>query len=294
MGVRWVEISPDPERARFQALSRALAQAGLDNQVEFIEADAQNFNQELSGAFRGFDQIRVGGELRTLAPSVLESLPAEVLSLQIADAFVRDPAVAGKWWPRCYLAEGIRREIVSGAQIAAGDLAGKKDFDFTGAIFLLGETSEARAAVGAFSRLGFRKFSIACLDDDRGRIFVEELARRHFGIEFEFVPRIQITQLPAVHVFAINTLKVGEDDGMHGELVYFNFLKAGGCWLDLSFHAPNADLEAEARSVGAVIESGARIAAWTDAAWAEEAFAIKLDAGVLGASYLAAFQTRKT
>ncbi len=280
MAFKWVEISRQPDKKRYQALEQALLLAGFENKVEFMETDEQIFGETLQKAFGEFDQIRIGGALCEMAPRLLDHLPAEILTLQMADAFVPDPTVVGKWWPRCYLAEGYHRAIVSNV----------KNLDLSGAVFVLGAGTEARAAVGAFARLGFRRFSIADLDDDRGQSFADELKRRHFGAVFDFIPRHQITQLPAVHVIAVNTLPFGKDEGLHGELFYFNFLRVGGVWLDMDVHSPNPHLESEARSVGAVIENATSVIAWTDVSWAVEALSVKLDTTSLYSSYLAAFQ----
>jgi hypothetical protein len=280
VAIRWVEIAHHPDQVRYQALEKTLLLAGFESKVDFIEADELTFSEALQNAFPEFEQIRIGGVLCELAPRLVGHLPAEILTLQMADAFVRDPTIPGKWWPRCYLSEGYHRTFV----------ANGKNLDLSGAIFVLGSGGYARAAVGALARLGFSRFSIADLDDDRGQTFVDELKRRYFGAAFEFVPRHQITQLPAMHVVAVNTLPLGQDEGIHGELFYFNFLKAGGIWLDMDLHNPNPDLEVEARSVGALIESAANVVAWTDVVWVAEAFAIKLDATTLYSSYLAAFQ----
>lgn len=279
MSARWAEISEEPDEIRYAALSAALRSSGIDNQVEFIKTDSDGFAQELNRAKERFGQLRVGGRLRGLVPAMVDSLPSTLISLKMADAFV--PVGEGRrvWWPRCYLEEGFRGALI--AEVG--------EFDISGAVFILGATLEARAAVAALARLGFGRFSIADMDDGRCRSFVEDLSRSFFNLRLQSLPRTQITQIPNVHSMAINTLAVGRDDGTHGELFYFNFLKTGGVWLDLSLRPANADLLAEARSVGAVIARGAAVAAWTDVAWAVDAFQTRLDAQTLCQSYVEAF-----
>lgn len=278
MSLRWAEISTEPDRARFEALSAALAAAGLDNQVEFIKADAGSFPEALREAQASFAQLRIGGGLRARVPEIIENFPSTLLSLRMADAFARAAGAERPWWPRCYLDEGFRRSLISDV----------RTFDLSGAVFILGATLEARAAIAALARLGYSRFSIADADDGKCEAFVAEVAKGFFNLRLQFVHRGQITQLPNIHTVAINTLAVGRDDGTHGELFYFNFLKAGGVWLDLSLRPANADLALEAKSVGAIIARGAGVAAWTDLAWAADVLKVALEGASLRDAYLEA------
>lgn len=278
MAMKWVEISDQVEPGRLSALSRALEESGCANAVESIQVDRDGFANVLKDAKTRFDQIRVGGDLRSVAAEFVERMPSSILTLKIADAFVFENR--GSWWPRCYFAQGLRRSLVT-------DI-GKLELD--GAAMILGSGPEARAGASALARLGFSRFSITDPDTEAARSFIEDLRASHFGVQFQFVPQAQITQLPSTHSITLNTLPLGGDETLASELFYFNFLKPGGIWLDLALTSINAELEAEARAVGAFIASGIRVAAWTDVEWAQEVLGVALDADALSAAYASVVQ----
>jgi hypothetical protein len=286
--LKWVEIADVPEQSRFQTLSDVLSKNGIENQLEFIsvneidrdesasESRAIDLETVLTNAKKDFGQIRIGGSLRSAVPKVVENFPASLLWLKAADALV--PITNdGKttWWPRNYFEQGFQRAFVK-------DI---KNVDLSGAVFIVGATIEARAAIGALARMGFDRFSIADRDDDACEEFVRELTRSFLGLRVQAIQRNHITQLPAIHSAAINTLAVGQDEGMHAELAYFNFLKNNGIWMDMSLYAISQELEVEARTVGATVESGARILAWTDALWAADTLNCQLNVNELSDLY---------
>ena len=280
MTMRWVEISDHPQLQRFQTLAHFLNETGLENEVIFLKATKQDFPEIVAKAEQEFDQIRIGGSLCQYVTEISIRLPSLLLSLKAGDALVqkaRKPNLPD-WWPRNFLVDGIVRALVTD----------KRSLDLSGAVFLLGAGCESRAAVAALVRLGFQRFSISCSDDITGQALVEELRTLYFQVQFQFIPRHLITQLPSIHSIAINTLVAGHDDEALNELFYFNFLKPGGIWLDLAF-VGNQHLENEARAVGAETAEGIRVAAWTDYEWAQEVLLIKLDPDALTDRYRAVF-----
>ena len=267
MAARWAEISSDEnEKERFETLSRSLKDAGFDNEVVFQKCSVEDdCGSVLKKAQEEFEQIRIGGLLAEKVPSFYEQLPSALLHLKAADAVVKEH---GRWWPRNFLAEGLQRALIH-------DL---KSMDLSGGVFVCGAQTLTRSIVAALARTGFTRFSIADLDIAHGQAFVEELKREYFSIVFEAVPRHMITQLPSTHSMAINTLVRGRDQGVLGELFYFNFLKPGGVWLDLPLaRPPNEDLAGEARAVGAVVELGSRVIAHVDCLWAASSFGVEID-----------------
>lgn len=266
--LRWVEIAIRARRQRFEDLSSALNEAGLGNEVSFIETSEDEFPTVLEQAKADFDQIRIGGDLQVLAPKVADRLPSLLLTLRAADALVKE---GDQWWLRNYFVEGLQEAI-------AGEI---RNIDLTGGSFILGATAEARAAVAALVRFGFHRLDVSDPDEERAKALVEELRSTYFKVQFQFIPRHLITQLPGIHTMVINTLEVGDDDGILGEMAYFNFLKPGGVWLDLPLVRRNSALESEARSVGAVIESAASVHARTDRLWAQACFDRRLSASLV-------------
>ena len=274
---KWVEISDACESHRFGSLSLSLTEAGVANEHTLIECAPDKLEGKLQEALLEFDNVRIGGVLREEIPKIYPRMPSTLLSLRSADAMVRE---GGEWWPRNFLIEGMNKLIVS-------DL---KDLDLGGAIFVLGATPEARAAIAAFARFGFSRFTLSDPDIQRGQKFVDELRTLYFKVQFQFAPRHMITQLPSIHSAAINTLKLGRDDGALSELFYFNFLKPGGAWLDLPLVLRNTGLDAEALAVGAQVIGGARLASVVDGLWAKTAFGVELDLG----AYEARLDTKPT
>lgn len=271
----WAEISMRPNRLRFDALSEAMREFGIENLVEYIVSDQTNFAASLADAQIKFKQIKIGKGLCEWAPQLTDQMPSMMLTLRTADSFMSDGT--GRWWPRSFLIDGFARALVH-------DI---KTVDITGAVFILGATGEARALVAALARLGFSRFTIADPDDSQGRAFIELMRKSHFGVQFQFVSRLFITQLPSIHSVAINALDPADNDGILSELFYFNFLKTAGIWLDLAFGESNLDLEAEARVVGATVLPSYRVAVWSDVEWIKELTGRQLDPDLLSKKYQA-------
>jgi hypothetical protein len=259
MVIRWAEISDRPQSERLSAVSTALKASGVDNEFVEIAADPTDFADVLEKAKSEFDQIRIGGSLRDLLPSISIRFPSSLLAVRSADALVK---THDGWWPRNFLSEGVRRSIVCDMQ----------NVDLLAAVFIFGATPDARAAAAAFAKVGFSRFTISDPDEGRGQALVDELVSSYFKVQFQFIPKYLITQLPKTHSVAVNTLEKGRDQGALPDLVYFNFLKPGGVWLDFATNPPNPDLLVEAEAMGAVIEPGTRVLARTDLLWAEACF----------------------
>lgn len=279
--IKWAEISFEPDQKRFGVLANFLSQAGLENSVDFITSEEHEFPEVISRLQGEYHQLRIGGELALHTPDVGPQKPAEILQTRFADALLAHEGEPRPIWPKCCLAEGFRRAMVSDV----------KTIDQSASVFIYGGTCEARAAVNALSRMGFRKFTIADSNDLRGQMLVDNFRESYFGSQFVFVPRHHVTQLPAVHSVAVNTLIGGVIDGALRELFFFNFLKPGGVWSDLAYHSPSSELETEAKTAGAVILPGYRVAAWTDVYWAELAFGLRLSVDSLSAAYREVFDS---
>jgi hypothetical protein len=263
--IRWCEIGPYPSTERFNSLSQALTESGCPNSYSFIEADKANFPKIFEQAKRDFHQIRLGGDLCQEICRISRHLPSGLVTIRSADSVVCANQ-GGKldWWPRNFLANGVSHTMAKGI----------KNLDFSGGVFILGTNALARAAVSALARIGFSRFAISDHDEQRGLALIEELKAAYFKIQFQFVPRHLVTQLPGVYSFAVNTLEQGRDDGTLGELVYFNFLKTGGVWLDLAFLPINTALDVEAHTVGAFVQPGISVFSYADCSWAETCFKI--------------------
>lgn len=268
----WVELSTSCDRNRFHKLSEWMSQNQIENRVEFVETTLDNFAAEIEVAKKNYKQIRIGGELRTAIREVFVSLPSNIMTIGSADGILWN---GQDWWPRNYLIEGISRSLSMDV----------KGLDTSQGAFISGTTPDCRALVYVLSRLGFKKFSISDSDEDRGEAFCRELERYFFSIQFQFVPRHLITQLPAVHSVAANTLTGGMDAGITSELIYLNFLSSGGVWLDLVPQNESKELKSEALNVGAKVIDAYQVLARTDRAWVEASFGRSLEIETLFSMY---------
>lgn len=265
--VRWCAIA-DPKRRsdekRYLALSEAMKLSGLDNEMTFLTSTAENIQNVLDSARNDFAQIRFVGQVGTWVLPILERIPSAVKSLKSADALVCE---THEWWPRFFLVEGLN-------QMLANDHA---MLDLRGSVFIFGATSEARAVIAALSKIGFNKMIISDPDEAVCTAFVEDLRKSYFGTQFQSVPRQFVTQLPGICSVAVNTVSESDAGNSSSDLAYFNFLKAGGSWLDLSIFPLNASLKTEALSVGATVIEGAQGFAFADQLWASSVFNISID-----------------
>lgn len=271
--MRWCEISGRPSRERYTALSELMTEQGVENQVEFITATEEDFESVATQAMRDFAQIRVGRDLMRDALRVGVQMPSLQLNLRAADCLAKDRQ--GKWWPRCFLADGITRVFAdSGLSV-----------DLSGDVFIVGANAETRAVVASLSRIGFARFTIAHSTDEPTEALVDELKSIFFGAQIRALPRALTTQLPGIFSAAVNTLVQGEDDGFLAELTFFNFLRVGGVWLDLVLVPPNDALSIDAGSLGAHVFPGSFVAAATDVIWLEKVCDIKVEFESLASRY---------
>lgn len=261
--IKWAEIADFSETIRMKTLSLALTRAGLENEVTFLGANRTNVADVVKQAQKEFSQIRIGGDLCADVLDLFENVPIAPKQIGAADSLLLIPGPKGRqWWPRNFLTEGFHRAIVNDV----------KSLNTSSAVFVLGTGWEARSAIAALTKIGFRRFTISDKHDQIDESFIASLQRTHFDVDFQFVARAMITQLPSVHSVALNTLVKGRDDGALDELIYFNYLELGGVWLDLPLIPSNDALAEEADAAGAFVEPGIKVAVATDALWAEACF----------------------
>ncbi len=264
--MNWVEIAlPGQSQAvRFQALSEMLQEAGFENQFSALETSEVDFAGHLSETQKSATVIRVVGALGDQVPKLRNEIPALMMSLKTADTICFENKY---WWPKNFLFEGLQ-------QVLAQDLV---QVDFSGSALVIGAKSEARAAVGALVKAGFNRFNLADENVELGESMIAEFTHSYFNVDFKFTPLNRVTQLPGVNAIAINALPLDINPTFVEDISYFNFLKPGGVWVDLSLLPLDSPLVSEARSVGAVVEPGLHVVSQTDLAWAESHCRVKLD-----------------
>ena len=268
--IEWCEVGDVPSTERFTSLSEVIREAGVENNWTFLPVGTEG-EAKLSVA-DGYKYIRLSGSACQEAIRFSVHAPSQIISLGAADALVAESNNVR--WPRCFFTDAVARTL---AQL-------NLDLDFSGGVFVLGATPEARWMIASLARLGFSRVSISDPDEAKCQLMVDEMRRSTFGVQFQNVPRQLLTQLPGVHPIAINTLAKGLDGGALEELFYFNFLKPGGAWIDLALLPYNSALEAEAESVGAQVIQGHRIIALADVLWAKSVLGVTLELDALAAN----------
>ncbi len=255
--LRWAVISENESISpRFGIVAEVLREMGSENELTRVTCSVDDLPSEVERLrAEGTNQIRLEGRIGEAVPRLFENLSSLMLTLKCADTLTFD---GERFWPRNFLYGAFGR-------IIANDIS---DIDLGGAAFVIGASPEARAAVAALARTGINRINLSDLDQENGEALVEEFRQSFFKVQFQFTPRAMVTQLPGVHSLVVNTIDAAQDPSGLQEFFYFNFLKAGGAWIEIPWGTVEPGLIQEARSVGAQIEPSTRVNAQWDAAWA--------------------------
>ena len=252
---RWCEICEVRELSRAGAIAEFLQESGVEQEFTFFQSEISDFRKTFENAVSaGFSHIRIGGDLRDHCLQISEQWPANMLSVRSADAMV---LIENQWWSRNFLIEGLVRVLNESTHSP----------DLSYSVLVIGATAETRAVVAVLTRLGFRNFLIADPDRQKSESFTAQFKRFYFGVSFEAIEPSRVTQLPGACSVAVNTLTPVRAQGMLDDLMYFNFLKPNGVWLDLSLVPHNLELEQEARTVGADVKEASSVFARADWLW---------------------------
>lgn len=262
--MKWVEISGTRSTERFQFLQKQLADAGLPNQVEFLEANSSNFEDILIEAQKHFDQIRVGPPFGEIAVGHITHLTGLMVTLKSCDSFAK---LNGTWWPRSFFYEGFLRELTSHA----------KTLELTASALLVGSGAAMRAVFAALLKIGYSKFKISDRFEERGLLLVQDLKKVYFNAEIEFIPPSGLTALPGVHSILVNGTPLVKTNDLLDDLYYFNFFRPKGVVIDLNLIPLRPPLLDEAEANGATTIHGYELAAQTDVLWAREVLGTNLD-----------------
>lgn len=254
---KWVEIGRQNNKPRYHLLSEFLTSNGFSNQVDFIETTEDEFVAKLPEWLKQYDGIRIGRGLGEIVIPLFENHPMIVDKIKAADAIVK---IDGKWWLKSNAVDGFSRVLAT---------VGEK-FDLDSSVLVVGAGAAARVAITGLFMMGFKNFAVSTLDQEKGKILVNELSRTHLGAIFRVVPKEGLILLPGVHGVLVNTTPMGEDNPMLIELNYFNFFKVGGVAIDFSILPVETPLLSGAQDVGASCVYGYQISAHTDMIWCEQ------------------------
>lgn len=262
--LRWIEVAAAPSRMRFDFLSKCLEEAGLPNEVSYLESSPDSLCADLEKLTKEYQQIRIGAPYGEQAVSCFPHSTAQVLFLKTCDAITRQHE---KWWTRSFLQAGFMRELATDV----------KRVDINSSVLLVGSGGAARAVFSALLKIGFTRFTFTDRFEERANIMVKSLKRQYFSVEINFVPPSAITTLPGIHSLLINTTPYVKTNEVLEDLMYFNFFRPGGAIVELCLTPISPPLVQEAERIGAQVIRGYEVASHTDILWAKDACGISLD-----------------
>jgi len=254
--MKWVEIAFPCFRERSTALNDFLNSKGIKSEVEFIDCDPKQFPEILKGAKEKYDQIRVDSPFGEMIVSLQHTQSLVARQLKAADSLVHEKS---EWWVRSslYLAIG---QMLTERNMAA---------DLKSSVLVVGAGAAARTVVASLFRAGFKSFLITNKFDEQGHVFISDLKRHFFGVNFEYVPMERLVLLAGTNTLIVNTTPFVESNDLLKELYYFNFLKRDGMVWDLTLHPTDTPLLQEARNIGITGVPGYEVAALSDCIWVE-------------------------
>lgn len=263
--VKWTEVAFQTLDWRYQALSEEIKLCGIENSyLGTVVKPDDDFLAAIENAKKNFSQIRFGRVFAEKALETYPEIPANLLNLKAVDSLVPELDV---WWPRCFYFDGVMLSLVR-------DM---KNLDLGAGAFVFGATWEARVIVAALTRAGYNKISLSDVDDVRGAKMTKELARLNFGVNFQYVQRSLVTQLPGTCSIAVNVLSLVEHPSIVADLSYLNFLRPDGIWMETQAYKEDSSLTVEALSLGTQVEPAVYLLSNVDEAWAERCFGVKID-----------------
>jgi shikimate 5-dehydrogenase len=254
---KWVEIGLQNNRIRYETLSKFLNDNGFANSVDFIETNEKDFEINLPKWLEQYDGVRIGRGLGEVVVPLFVNHLLMVDRIKAADAVVKTD---GKWWLRSNAVDGFSRVL---SQVG-------ERFDLESRVLLVGAGAAARVAITALFRAGFRQFAVSNIDENKAKVFINEMRRTLLGAELVLVLKEGLILLPGAHGVLVNTTPLAEDNPMLEDLYYFNFFKTGGLAIDFSISPVHTPLLIGARDIGAHCVHGYQISAYTDLIWAEQ------------------------
>lgn len=254
--MKWAVLGEQFEKKRYLFLSQWLAESGFQNEVQFLNSDADKLKEFIEDSKSSFEQLRIETPYCERVIEESESVISLSLSLSAADCLVCDNQ---KWWPRNALYEAVVRLV---AQRLEG-------LSLNSSVFVVGAGASAKSVIAALVKMGFISINITDRLTERGLELISELKRVYFNVEFEFTPADGLTLLPGHHQMIINTTPSVAENTLIEELCYFNYLQEGGVVVDLTLSREETKLLQEAKSVHAVTIDGCEMASLVDQVWFE-------------------------
>ncbi|MFK8138660.1 MAG: hypothetical protein AB8E15_09895 [Bdellovibrionales bacterium] len=254
--LKWAVVSKFENRDRFKVLSDFLSDQSIENELEIFEPEIESFENQLDTIKSSFDAIRIGSPYAKIIADDVENTTSLVLSSKSVDCLVK---LDGKWWPRLAIEKGYERVLSRGGA----------DLDIHNKVLIIGTGVSAKAAINPLVGAGYTRISFTDINEDRGQEFIDDLSKRVFNLELEFIRQKDITLLPGTYSAVINTTPDIESNTLIQDLTYFNYLMPAGFVLDINIQKGETGFIKQALVVNSQVVSGIRLAAETDMFWLE-------------------------
>lgn len=281
--VVWAEVCPYEdhfEKERFVFLSEYLKKNGIENEVHFEVCSTVDLESKLLECQDKYDQLRIHPDYGHIVVQQSERTPAEIISVGAADGFQKQD---GGWWLRSSLFKAFHHIVSDKGE----------NIDAESSALIVGTGSRARVMISGVIKLGFNKVNISSIFDEQGMELVEELKKKYFGVDFNFVPQSRLVTLPGIHGIMVNTTPFNQNNELIAELNYYNFLQQEGFVIDCNMFPVRSELTKEAENIGAYVIQGYELLATADVLWANEIFGVQLNEGQYVSEFLQKFETQE-
>ncbi|QDK37351.1 hypothetical protein [Bdellovibrio sp. NC01] len=242
-----LEFNPEGQGIFCRYLENLAKQQGWD----FTFETHPEFKMEL------LDQADMAKVELTLSDAVLPQLhllSTAVRTIRCVDAFAPED---GKWLPRLYTYEAIRKVLVDCA----------RDLDVRLPAFVVGHTELARVVASVFAELGFSEIYVVGEDAEQLAVQMDILRRAHFGIKFRDLLSEELTIQSLSAAIIVNTVDLSQNKELLNDLSYFNFMKVNGYALDLNLLPYHNSLLEEAERADLRVLHPALVAASLTEIW---------------------------
>lgn len=261
--MKGMEIGRPLQKDRFRLLADEAKKIDPSFQIDSVEVSDEDLSKTIKEA-QAYDFILVSNPFGRTVLDHVQGVSREIRDLGCADTLIRD---GQRWWPRCFLVEGIQRSLMNS----------KVDLDPNGALLVTGSGASARATVYCFVKLGFKKIGISGRSFEKVTEWVGELERSFFDVKFEAIPVDQLVEQAGLYSVLVNTTPLEKGNHIVHELYYFNFLKAPGLVIDLNLFPFQTPLMKEARDVNIRTIDGLEIAVSVDTHLIKKVAGIDID-----------------
>lgn len=252
--MKWTVIGKNIIQKRYEVLRDFLTNQKIENEMVLQNCEDGEFEAVLQKSMQEFQQIRIDSPYRSKVLECFTTQSMMTASLGAADTLIFEQ---GQWWPKSVLFQSFNQLYTRYGSV----------MDIAGTLLVVGSGASSRLAVASAVRAGFSKIIISTAYHDLGRAFVDEMKRRYFGVDFQFVPHDMLVMLPGNSSLLINTTPLVEGNDILAELYYLNFLRPDGIIWDMIILPATTPLIREGEHINIKSIRGREVAALADIQW---------------------------